>query len=141
MTVNLAPATITDQLLSATDGITVAATAGVVPLPNAGYVVGGVVPALAVLSPVALDGLPESARTRELDDLRSRVAGWVTEHLQLVAATAGYRFGAWVNPADGVLWLDVVEIVHEADKAVRLGRERGEIAVWDIRNGVDILTS
>ena len=126
MTVNLTPATITDQLLEATDGITVAATAGVVPLPNTGYVVGGVVPALATVNgPTVWED----------------VNAWVTEHLQLVAATAGYRFGAWVNPADGVLWLDVVEIVHEADKAVRLGRERGEIAVWDIRNGVDILTS
>lgn len=45
--------------------------------------------------------------------------------------------GAWVD--NGKVYLDVSEWVGSQVEAVRVGRERGEISVWDIADGEAIL--
>jgi hypothetical protein len=49
----------------------------------------------------------------------------------------GYA-GVWVDGDD--LVFDVVELVHERSIAIHRGRERGELAVYDVANGEDIET-
>ncbi len=43
---------------------------------------------------------------------------------------AGRCLGTWVH--DGKVYLDVAEVVSTREEALTLGRERGEIAVYDL---------
>lgn len=54
------------------------------------------------------------------------------------ALERGNFMGAWIEGKK--LYLDIVEIVESENEAVKLGRERDQIAIWDIANGVEILT-
>lgn len=47
--------------------------------------------------------------------------------------------GAWTH--DGTLYLDATTIVSDRDEAVRLGKERKQIAIYDFATGEDIQTS
>jgi hypothetical protein len=44
--------------------------------------------------------------------------------------------GAWVD--NGTLYLDVAECIAERATAERLGRERGELAIFDVEGGDSI---
>lgn len=44
--------------------------------------------------------------------------------------------GTWLN--DGQIHLDAVEIIADEQEALRIGRERGEIAIWDAANAQEI---
>jgi hypothetical protein len=49
-----------------------------------------------------------------------------------------HYLGLWEN--ENETYLDVVEVVDSVNEAVRLGRERDQIAVYDLENGVEIPT-
>lgn len=101
------------------------ATASVVggAVPTAGYYVGGVVPA-------------------------EKYYGWIAEadvrefiHAHRAFLSVGRRYvGAWKDTATGIIWLDVTEWFATKDRATALNiaAGRGELAVWDILNSVEI---
>lgn len=45
--------------------------------------------------------------------------------------------GAW-HDVDGTIYLDVVDVIDDLDTAVRIGRERGEIAIFDLATLTEI---
>lgn len=46
--------------------------------------------------------------------------------------------GGWVS--DGKLWLDPSENIADRDHAVKLGRSRDQVAIWDVQGGQEIDT-
>ncbi len=80
-------------------------------LPTTGYYVGGVRPSLVYTGEEYVD--------------RSDLA-W------FIGTTESRYFGVWKDSEDGMIYFDAVTWVESEDDALSLGRERDEIAVWDI---------
>lgn len=53
---------------------------------------------------------------------------------------AGVYLGIWHNKKNGKVYLDVVDNVIVRGDAERMGRERNQIAIWDVVNKVEIQT-
>lgn len=86
--------------------------------PNrTGYYVGGLYPSLVFDSVHDVD--------------RGEVAWWVGTHF------ARY-YGIWTDDETGKVYIDAVQWSVSREAAVRVGRYRGEIAVWDVKNGQEI---
>lgn len=76
-----------------------------------------------------------------------RVAGVATASVDLVSgflatysiATGENWMGGWVHEGD--LYLDAPTIMIELDDALELARERGELAIFDLENGREILVT
>ena len=45
--------------------------------------------------------------------------------------------GTWLH--EGEIHIDVVDILEDKEAALNLGKERGEIAIWDIANATEIM--
>ena len=43
-------------------------------------------------------------------------------------------FGGWIDDTDGKVYLDISENVPNLDKAVRLGIERNQLAIYDLNS-------
>lgn len=98
------------------DGVTVDED-GVADPHKVGYYVGGLYPSLVFDSVNDVD--------------RGEVAWWVGTH--------GARYyGVWTDQETGKVYIDAVQWCVTRDNAIRAGRDRGEIAVWDIRKGEEI---
>src|SRR5881628_472523 len=82
-----------------------------------GYYVGGVRPSLVVSDATLID--------------RGEVA-W------FVGGTDARYFGVWKDTETGMIYIDASDHVDNRQDALYLATERGEIAVWDIANGVEI---
>ena len=52
----------------------------------------------------------------------------------------GRFWGAWVDNSSGreMVYFDIAEQVDDLEEAKRLGRERNQLAIWDVANGVEI---
>lgn len=87
------------------------------PLPTAGYFVGGASEELVYPSFVEFNGR-EAARFVQ-------------------SATAPY-VGWWVDEETGKIHIDAVDWFQEESAAVAVGRVRGEIAIWDVANEREI---
>lgn len=72
---------------------------------------------------------PEGAITRYEDDM----ADVMRENPRL-------HTGAWVDSSTGEVWLDLSEVYSDHDAGVEAGRDRGEIAVWDLDASEEIPT-
>lgn len=70
------------------------------------------------------------------DGSRGVIASYVAEHILTVSESANLWFGAWTE--GGTLFLDISENIIERDDAIRVGRLRGEISVWDCENSTTI---
>lgn len=86
-------------------------------LPSEGYYVGGKCESLVFKS------------TAEID--RGELAWWI-------GSNSARWYGVWVDSADGRVYFDAVTRTETRNLALILGKVRGEIAVWDIANGVEI---
>lgn len=60
-------------------------------------------------------------------------AGWIRD-----ATFTDYLVGVWTNPENGVVYIDPVDHVDSREYAIKLGRERGELAIWDAYENVAI---
>lgn len=49
-------------------------------------------------------------------------------------------FGIWRDSTTDVVYVDAVQIVPTRETALKLARERHELAVWDIANNLEIRT-
>lgn len=104
---------ITSQILASRSGGTVHLDGG--ELPTFGYFVGGIVSALVV-------GDDTLRPVEEIDNF----VQYVEQQLDTP------YLGWWTDEETGKLYVDATSWVADVDKAVRLGEERGEIAIFDI---------
>ena len=49
-----------------------------------------------------------------------------------------YTLGTWFNKKNGLFYLDTVELVDDLEIAKKLGKERNEIAIYDLKENVEI---
>jgi hypothetical protein len=85
-----------------------------------GFIVGGVCPSLVISGTSPIDPAE-----------RDQVA-------QFVAFGGGDHFGSWWDGTTGKIHIDVVSFIADRNAAIHLGRERGEIAIWDSAAGEEI---
>ena len=127
-TVPAVPASLLPSYAAAlADGLASTPTGGSIPLwsdalPSAGYVVGGVVSSLVLPS---IDVLLWWDRT-DYDVILS----WLSDHADQLAAAD--TLGWWVDSKTDRAYVDASTVVPDLATAVRLGRERGEIAIWSL---------
>ncbi len=86
---------------------------------DSGYMVGGIVPSIVV--PVD-----------DTELLGAHILSLVDD-----AQLYGACIGTWVHK--GEVHLDLSRLVFDFDAAVESGRNTGEIAIWDIAAGVEII--
>ncbi|MEW1546877.1 hypothetical protein [Streptomyces tsukubensis] len=67
------------------------------------------------------------------DGSTAPIASFVAEHILKVAASDSLWFGSWMENGD--LYLDISENIADMGEALKVGRERGEISVWDCELG------
>lgn len=95
-------------------------------IPTVGYAVGG--------DPEIPEVRIAGARTAALPVLKTLIDA----HLDLCHGwTLDGVAGGWVHEGD--LYLDAPTIMWHLDDALRLAKERGELAIFDIANGREIL--
>jgi hypothetical protein len=87
-----------------------------------------------------------AASMRMLDS--AGVLPWVTQYVDQAATWiesfgdfAPVYVGAWIDDNTNTLYLDLVEIVTDREAAIKLATRRGELAIFDNTNGVDIPVS
>jgi len=82
-----------------------------------GYYVGGLFPSLVFDSVDTVD--------------RGEVAWWIGTHVAKF-------YGVWADEETGKVYIDAVDWTYDLVAALTVGRNRGEIAVWDIAQGAEI---
>ncbi|ATN94078.1 hypothetical protein J4U01_gp080 [Mycobacterium phage Kumao] len=76
-------------------------------------------------------------RTVPVADGPSALASAIRELADLRGVwTPDYALGTWVN--DGLTYVDIVESFEDLDKALFFAQERGELAIWDSVEQVEI---
>ena len=59
--------------------------------------------------------------------------------IQMVSAGTDSRLvGVWTDTTTGIVYIDPVDHVADYDSAVELGKDRGELAIWDAFKGEEI---
>lgn len=82
-----------------------------------GYYIGGIFPPLVFDSVETVD--------------RGEIAWWIGTH-------PANLYGVWTDDETGKVYVDATQWAITRRNAIEVGRERGELAVWDIRNNVEI---
>lgn len=49
-----------------------------------------------------------------------------------------YTLGTWFNKKNELFYLDTVELVNDLETAKKLGRERNELAIYDLKENIEI---
>jgi hypothetical protein len=52
----------------------------------------------------------------------------------------GMHVGGWTDKDSGKTYLDVSENIRDRERAVQAGRERNQIAIWDVGKGEEVRT-
>ena len=60
------------------------------------------------------------------------VADYIGEHAQKLMNNTALCLGTWVN--EGIVYLDLSENVPNREKALELGRERHQLAIFNLEN-------
>lgn len=108
---------IAEQIIASPEGGTVSLTGD--PVPGSGYFVGGMV------SPLILD------ERGTLADEREAIGAFVQHLLGRVGAD---YLGWWTDEETGKLWVDATSWHETEFEAGRVGRQRREIAIYDVAN-------
>lgn len=118
-------ATIAETLLARTardGGATISLVDGEVATHTTGFYVGGVVDTVVLPLEPTLDEYADAVNT-----IRHRMGG------------RGY-VGSWRNHFDCSTAIDASEWYADADTALAVARQRGELAVWEIAGGTELET-
>ena len=83
------------------------------------------------LDPTASLAVPAAELTAQ------RVDAWLAEHAGTLALP-GAAVGGWIDRETGTAWLDLVEVTTDLETAKAHGRERGQIAVYDLTQQVEV---
>lgn len=77
------------------------------------------------------------ARTVSVD---GDVAGAIASFVQRIPSRLGgekiHNVGTWID--GGIVFIDTVEVIKNRTTAILVAAERGELAIWDAANGVEI---
>ncbi len=68
-------------------------------------------------------------------ELLAIVENYVRRH-RAILATPGHYVGTWLH--DGKIYLDVSQVIYDRDDAVRAGKDRDQIAIFDLRHAEEI---
>ena len=89
----------------------------------------------------AVGGACDSVETEYNDDLSfNKFRGIMELKIEFMNGqpdTTTQVIGAWVND-EGLVFIEVSDIVFDREEAIALGKERGEEAIWDFKNNCDI---
>lgn len=97
----------------------------------------GIVPRTGYM--VARGMKSDEADLGHVDNLQAKdIAGYIDKHKVDLSKPSRY-FGGWVDERGHVL-LDISERTMDRAKAIRLGRERGQDAIFDLNTMEDIIT-
>lgn len=115
-------ATIAETLLARTardGGVTVSLVSGDVAAHTSGFYVGGRVKETLVKDP-------------------SDIGDYLTAVSTITRRAGGVGYiGAWKNDETGVVHVDASDHVEDFGTAVRIAKERGELAIWEIAGGTE----
>ncbi len=64
------------------------------------------------------------------------VAAFIKDYI--LAATNKMYFGVWVNEDTNVVYFDLSFNTASEDKALKMAKEREQIAIWDVTNAKEI---
>jgi hypothetical protein len=92
-------------------------------LHRRGYYVGGLVPS-AIVAAFGVSYIEDC-----LERFVQQHVGWTEDREDIY-------LGTWLN--GGNVYIDLSEWVGDRDQAIGLGRERGELAVWDCERGEEV---
>lgn len=67
------------------------------------------------------------------------VLGFVRRHAAALGADAALWAGAWLDPASGLMHLDLSVVERDARRALDLARRHGQRAVYDLAAGRTLL--
>ncbi len=65
------------------------------------------------------------------------VADYIGEHAQKLMDNPSLCIGTWVN--EGIVYLDLSENVGSRDKALELGRERNQLAIFNLETFEEVV--
>lgn len=65
------------------------------------------------------------------------VADYIGQHAQKLMANPSLCLGTWVN--EGVVYLDLSENIQSRDKALELGRERSQLAIFNLETFEEVV--
>lgn len=66
----------------------------------------------------------------------AHIVRYVADKWDVLTGKGDVYLGAWL--ADGLVYLDVSECVSSRARALFLGSERKQLAVWDVANGAEV---
>lgn len=73
------------------------------------------------------------------DKVMAKLDGYIRRHWNLLKRNRAH-LGAWLNPDDGKVYLDVSIVVDDIDEARELAREADQIAFFDLASFTEIRT-
>lgn len=82
----------------------------------------------------AVSILKEQTVMKASDVTPSRLLGFVKDHWDALKESGNF-LGAWHNPDDGQVYLDVSTVVKTREEADRIGRENSQIAYFRLHEG------
>lgn len=83
---------------------------------------------------VALEGHEVTVPVAEFTS--AHIVRYVSDKWDVLTGVGDIYLGAW--QADGLVYLDVSECVTSRAKALFLGAERKQLAVWDVANSAEV---
>lgn len=92
---------------------------------HSGYVVGGCCDSFIT----DRDGIQRS-------EVRANINRWVWEN-----RGSANNVGFWMDSETGYLYIDFVDVIADFRTAIETARDRGEIAIWDGLQGVEVRTA
>jgi hypothetical protein len=91
--------------------------------PDSGYCVGGAMPGEVV------------ENFKNETDLAERITMFMVTHEGDLLHGKGYALGTWIDPETGWVDLDVSNVVADYRTAMKLAKQRGEVAIYRVRDG------
>ena len=84
---------------------------------------------------VALEGFELKVPVSEF--FTGVVADYIGEHAQKLMSNSALCLGTWVN--EGIVYLDLSENIASRDKALELGRERNQLAIFNLETFEEVV--
>lgn len=92
-------------------------------VPSDGYMVGGMEAEIVVPSD---EGLVKAA------------TAYMARRYQTMVEGGNAFIGGWVNEDTGMVHIDVSQRMNIRTRAIEAAKARGEIAIWDVANSVEV---
>ena len=81
----------------------------------------------------------DAATVKDRAKFKAELERWLIEAEAYRAKNPNYHFGFWADDT-GTVYLDITEVLPDRAAAEQAGRERDQIAIWDLAAGTEIPT-